>query len=104
MIAAAKSDGHIDAAELDSIHEQIDAFGLDDNFARMLQAELDRPLNAKEIASLADTPSAAAEMYLASLLVVDSDNESERTYLNRLARELGLSNELTHQIEIAAAE
>lgn len=104
MIAAAKADGHIDAAELDNIHKQINEFDLDDDFSRMLQAELDRPLSAKQIASVADSPSTAAEMYLASLMVVDSDNEPERAYLDELACELGLSNDLTRQIELVAGE
>jgi uncharacterized membrane protein YebE (DUF533 family) len=102
MIAASKADGHIDGDEMSNIKKQIEEFGLDDDFARMLQAELDSPLSAKEIASTADTPSTAAEMYLASLLVVDSDNEPERNYLGELAHELGLSDDLTHQIKLAA--
>lgn len=99
MVAAAKADGHIDAEERAKIREQVQRFGLDDATLAALQAELDKPLDPADIAAGADSVEAAAEIYLASLLVIDVDNPMERAYLRELAGALKLSDDLVTQIE-----
>ena len=99
MIAAAKSDGHIDDQERAAIQQQIERFGLDQDAMAMLQAELDKPLDPKEIAAGADSIEAAAEIYLVSLLVIDVDNFMEKAYLQQLAKELQLPDELVAELE-----
>ena len=103
MIAAAKADGHIDSDEREKIRQQVQRFGLDDSAIATLKSELDKPLDPKDIAAGADSPEAAAEIYLASLLVIDVDNTMERAYLNALAQELKLSAELVRQLEADVA-
>lgn len=103
MIAAAKADGHIDAEENGRIKQRIQQFGLDNDALALLQNELDKPLDPAEIAAGADSPEAAAEIYLASLLVIDVDNIMERAYLGELAKQLGLSDDLVAQIEAEIA-
>lgn len=103
MIAAAKADGHIDDAERAKIHQQVQQLGLDDSAVALLNAELDKPLDAKDIAAGTDSAEAAAEIYLASLLVIEVDNSMERAYLNALAQELQLADELTQQMEAEIA-
>lgn len=100
MIAAAKADGHIDAQEKQRINEQIHKMQLDDSTFAFLKQEIDRPLDVREIASLADTPESAAEIYVASLLVIDIDDPSERAYLDELAQEMNLDRSLTASLEV----
>lgn len=103
MIAAAKADGHIDDAERGKIHQQVQQLGLDDEALALLNAELDKPLDPKDIAAGVDSAEAAAEIYLASLLVIEVDNTMERAYLNALAQELKLADELVQQMEAEVA-
>ena len=64
-----------------------------------LEAELARPLDPAAVAQAAATPEMAAEMYLASLLVVDEESFMERAYLDELARQLKLPPDLKLQLE-----
>ena len=99
IVAAAKADGHIDEQERHKIEAQIARFGLDESTLTLLQKELEKPLDPADIAAGADSPEAAAEIYLASLLVIDLDNFMERAYLDELARQLKLAPELVAQLE-----
>jgi uncharacterized membrane protein YebE (DUF533 family) len=107
MIAAAKADGHIDEAERAAIAQSLgeigSGIGLDDTTRLMIEAELDRPLSAAEIAAGADSPEAAAEIYLASLFVIDTANPAERGYLTELAAALNIQPALAAELEAKAA-
>ena len=59
-------------------------------------------IDPAEVASAAQGPEMAAEMYLASLLVVDDRSTMERAYLDALARELRLDEGLKAQLEAKA--
>lgn len=102
MIAAAKADGHIDDAERAAIRNASIQIGIDDDTRLMLEAELARPLDVAEIAAGADSPAAAAEIYLASLFVIDLDQPAERAYLDQLAAALELQPGLARQLEAKA--
>lgn len=102
MVAAAKADGHIDAAERTRIDQQLAALALDPETLAFFKSELDQPLDVKALAASADSPVAATEVYLTSLLVIDEKNEQERAYLEALARELNLANDLVTAIEAHA--
>ncbi|MGH1451452.1 MAG: DUF533 domain-containing protein, partial [Pseudomonadaceae bacterium] len=52
----------------------------------------------------AATPEIAAEMYLASLVMVDDQNFMERAYLDELARQLKLEPSLKAELETQAAQ
>jgi uncharacterized membrane protein YebE (DUF533 family) len=67
--------------------------------APWLQAELAKPLDPAEVASVATTPEIAAEMYIASLIAADDQNFMERTYLDELARQLKLDDALKARLE-----
>jgi uncharacterized membrane protein YebE (DUF533 family) len=103
MIAAARADGHVDQREHDMIVGRIAGSELPDTERRLLQGEMDHALTAQDVAALADSRSAAAEIYLTSLLVIDTDNEMERQYLNELATALDLPWDLVRQLEAEAA-
>jgi uncharacterized membrane protein YebE (DUF533 family) len=103
MVAAAKADGHIDAAERQRIEDRLSALALDADTLTFFRGELEKPLDAKAVAAAADSPTAAAEIYLASLLMLDEQNDQERTYLENLANELRLAPELVAAIQHQAS-
>lgn len=100
MIAAAKADGHVDQAEMVRIEATLKEAGADSQLQQLLHSELNKPLDPIDIAQLARSPQQAAEIYLASLIVVDEQNFMEKAYLQELARQLKLSPEITHQLEV----
>lgn len=103
MIAAAKSDGHIDAAEQRRIFDQIDAAGLGAEEKAFLMDELRKPLDIDAVVAVAKTPELAVEMYVASVLAVDADSPAEQAYLATLASRLELDPGLKSRIEAEAA-
>lgn len=102
MIAAAKADGHIDDAERAAIQSGISDLGLDDDMRLMMEAELAKPLDIADVAAGADSPEAAAELYLASLFVIDTANPAENDYLDKLARALNIQPALAEQLRAKA--
>ncbi|MHC5349630.1 tellurite resistance TerB family protein [Metapseudomonas furukawaii] len=102
LVAAAKADGHVDARERQLIEEELAKLTQDAELRRWLDAELNKPLDPADVARAARTPEMAAEMYLASVLMVDEEHFMERAYLEELARQLrldpGLKAELERQV------
>jgi uncharacterized membrane protein YebE (DUF533 family) len=98
IIAAAKADGHFDERERQIIHEQTAKIG-DAETTAWVQQEIYKPLDVNRVASLATSPELAAKIYLASLIVIDEQNESEKKYLNSLAEKLKLEPQLRMEIE-----
>lgn len=99
MIGAAKADGHIGPEERSLLETELAKLSNDAQDRGWLEAELSRPLDPAQIARAARTPEMAAEMYLASLLVVDEESYMERAYLDELARQLKLQPGLKEQLE-----
>jgi uncharacterized membrane protein YebE (DUF533 family) len=99
MIGAAKSDGHIGPEERTLLETELSKLSSDAQDRRWLETELSRPLDPAAVAQSAKTPEMAAEMYLASLLVVDEESYMERAYLDELARQLKLAPGLKEQLE-----
>jgi uncharacterized membrane protein YebE (DUF533 family) len=66
--------------------------------------ELRKPMDPAEIAYSATTPEIAAEMYLASLLMVDEESFMERAYLDELARQLKLDPSFKMELERQAKQ
>ena len=98
IIAAAKADGHFDERERQIIREQTQKIG-DPETTAWVQQEINKPLDVSKIAALATSPELASEIYLASLIVIDEQNEREKAYLNSLAEKLGLEPQLRRDIE-----
>jgi uncharacterized membrane protein YebE (DUF533 family) len=98
MIAAAKADGTVDEKEKEMITQQLAKLNLGEA-ASLFVEELNKPLDIKAVAAGADSPAAAAEIYLISRSILDLQNEQESNYLNQLANELQLAPELIAQIE-----
>jgi uncharacterized membrane protein YebE (DUF533 family) len=98
MIAAAKADGHIDQQEQNAIGEYLQTLNLDPRTERWVREELANPLSASEIAAKADSPAAAAEIYLTSLSAISLDSPQERAYMDELATALKLPPELVSEL------
>lgn len=103
LIAAAKSDGHIDAEEQAAIDAQIQKLNLDTDTLHFIKEEVHKPLDAREVAAAADSQEAALEIYATSLLVIDKVNDQERAYLNQLAAALQLPPALVTLLEKQAS-
>lgn len=104
IIGAAKADGHIDDRERQLIDEGIAQLTSDREIQAWFDQELRKPLDPVEIARAASTPEIAAEMYLASLIVVDEQNFMERAYLDELARQMNIEPALQRELESQAAQ
>jgi uncharacterized membrane protein YebE (DUF533 family) len=98
MIAAAKADGHIGAEERQLLDAEIAKASSQADRA-WFDAQLAKPSDPVETATLAKTPEQAAEVYLASLLVIDEQSYMERAYLDELARKMPLPEGLKLELE-----
>ncbi|WP_271103770.1 tellurite resistance TerB family protein [Pseudomonas tohonis] len=99
LVAAAKADGHVDARERQLIEGELGKLTQDAELRSWLELELNKPLDPADVARAARTPEMAAEMYLASVLMVDEEHFMERAYLDELARQLKLDPDLKAELE-----
>lgn len=109
MIAAAKADGHVDDNERAQIEQALRADGQagDPALLAWFDAELKRPLDAAAIARpAAGDAELASKLYLASVIVAGIGNVSagEQAWLDALARELRLPEELQASLRAQAAQ
>jgi uncharacterized membrane protein YebE (DUF533 family) len=102
MIAAAKADGHVDAAEQQRIFAKLDEAGMDNEAKAFIVDELRKPLDIDAVVRSATSPEVAAELYAASVVAIDPDDPGEKAYLDMLAARLKLEPGLRAQIESAA--
>lgn len=95
MIAAAKSDGHIDDQEKQKILGELG--DVDAEEAAFVQQELAAPLDVDGL--VRDVPSGMEQqVYLMSLMGIDLDNAAEARYLDSLAKGMGISPEICNAI------
>lgn len=106
MISAAKADGHIDGDEHARIAAQIDTMDLAGDEKAFLFDCMRADSDPIAIATLARDEAQSAEVYLASLLVIDTDTPEERRYMERLGDALRLPGPLRLELEnhVAAAK
>lgn len=91
MIAAAKADGHVDSAEMETIRQHMAGAGISGDLNELIMQELTQPRSAADIAALANNDMAiATELYLVSAAVIDAGNDAEKAYLEDLRKALGL--------------
>lgn len=99
LIAAAKADGHIDEKEQQLINDELNKHTDDPQLKQWLATEVAKPLDATDFAEFADDPALASEVYLASVLAVDDQQDAERTYLDDLAAQLQIDPQLQLHLE-----
>lgn len=102
MISAAKADGHIGAEERQLLEAEVAKMSNQSADRAWFEAELAKPADPAVAAALATTPEQAAEVYLASLLVIDEQSFMERAYLDELARRLPMPEGLKADLEATA--
>ena len=98
MVAAAAADGAIDDEERARILAHLAANGASAEERAFVEREMAAPARPEAIAASAEAM-AAEQIYAASLLAIDVDTESERQYLDRLARALGLEASTRRRID-----
>lgn len=99
MIGAAKADGQVDASESEKIMGQMDTAGITPQEKIILMQELANTPDIPAIAAAAATPEEAAQIYLAALLVCDSQCAKEQAYLSSLASALKLEAAFTASLQ-----
>ncbi|NER64872.1 tellurite resistance TerB family protein [Pseudomonas sp. MAFF212427] len=99
LVAAAKADGHVDEREKALIEGEFVKLDQDPQLQQWLHAELHKPLDPADVARAASTPEMAAEMYIASVMLVDEEHFMERAYLDELAKQLRLDPALKTELE-----
>jgi uncharacterized membrane protein YebE (DUF533 family) len=99
MIAAAHADGILDESEEKAILDHLRGAELDSEEKMFLLDELHRPKSLAELTSGIDNPSTAKTMYMLAAATVEVDTETEREWLNELARQLGITPEVRNFIE-----
>lgn len=104
MIAAAKADGHIDAEERARIFEKLEDLEDDSEARDFVMDQVMAPLDAGEIAGLANSQEEAVELYAASVMAITMDHPSERVYLDTLADRLSIEKPLAQMVEKAVLE
>jgi uncharacterized membrane protein YebE (DUF533 family) len=103
MVAAAKADGHMDAAEQQAIFAAVERAGLDAEAKAALFDAIQAPADPAAIAALAATPQQAAELWLSARLAIEPDQPAERAFLDALGHRLGLTPELRAHLEREAS-
>ncbi len=104
MIAAAKSDGHIDEVEQKRIFDAVEQMSLRSEIKGLVFDLLRQPIYVEELDHGAQGMEQKSEVYLASCLTIDLDNPAEHNYLNKLAGALGLPLDLAEQIKSQAKQ
>ncbi|WP_274571104.1 tellurite resistance TerB family protein [Neisseria leonii] len=97
MIAAAASDGLIDAQERAMIEQEAVQYPQEQQW---LAQEFNRPASAAEVAAaVGGRPALAAEAYLAARMVCDELSRKEIVFLSQLSQALNLDDQLVDALE-----
>lgn len=102
MIGAAKADGHVSDEERRRISDHLAEIRLNAADMAFVDEELSKPLDIDAVAKGAACPEQAAEIYAASLLVIDPAGAAEKGYLAMLAVRLQLDPGLVEHLHANA--
>lgn len=103
MIAAASSDGAIDAEERNAILGGLREAGFDPEANEWLANEMANPAAIDDLVAAATTPEIAAQVYTAARIAINPDTAAEKDFLAGLAGALGIDAELAGNIDAAAS-
>ena len=104
MIAAARSDGHIDAEEQKRIFAAVDRMDLSSEHKGFIFDCLQQDIPVQQLASAAASIEQKTELYLASSIVIDPDHPAELAHLEALAQALGLPKSLCLELDNQARQ
>jgi uncharacterized membrane protein YebE (DUF533 family) len=103
MIAAAAADGRIDQDERERILGTLKRAGIDGEGVTLIEAELDKPASAAELAAAVKTPEMAVQVYTAARRIITPNTVEERVFLAHLSAALGLDPKVVAQIDALAS-
>lgn len=103
MIAAAASDGRLDAKEQARIVDSLKGAGLDAEAEEFLAGELNRPATIDDLAATVNSPAEAVQLYTAARVAIEPDTAEENAFLAALAGRLGIDRTLAAHIDASAA-
>ncbi|MDX6915374.1 DUF533 domain-containing protein [Pectobacterium carotovorum] len=98
LVFAAKSDGHIDTTEKQRIDENIQQLQLGSEAHRWVQEAIEQPLDPVLLAKDVKNEEEALEIYFLSCAVIDVDHFMEKSYLDALATELKIPQDVRQSI------
>lgn len=99
MAAAAHADGVMDADEERAVLEKLRGADLGQEEKMFLLNELHQPKSIDALVAGINDPAAAKTMYMLAVATIEIDTEAERTWLDALARSLGISPSMQAFIE-----
>lgn len=100
MINAAKADGRIDEKEIGKIVGKLEEGGMTTEEKNFFVTEAKKPMNLDSVVrSAAGEADMAAQIYAASLLVIEVDTAAEQDYMKQLATGLSLHPEVASHIK-----
>ncbi len=103
MIAAAASDGRIDAAEQAKIIGGLKQAGLEQAAHDFIVQEINNPATADDLAAACQNGEQAVQVFTAARIAIDLDTQQESDFLVDLAGKLGIDGKLAQHIDAAAA-
>jgi uncharacterized membrane protein YebE (DUF533 family) len=102
MVFAAKSDGRIDDQEQAAINDRLGQLQAGPETAQLAAQALNEPLDPHLVADGVSDPQEAMALFLASCAVIKADQFMENTYLEALAKALGVPADMIKDIEAEA--
>ena len=106
MISAAKADGQIQDDEMKRIGGKLEEGGITTEERQFVLSEMSKPLDLAGLVNEIPNQQVGAQVYAASLLAITVDTESERAYMQQLAKGLKLDHQTVarlHQMVGASA-
>lgn len=104
MMAAARADGTMDAAERERIFAEAERLNLDAGEKAEMFRILEVSADPETVARLAETEAQKAELYTASALIIGEAGAAERAYLEALAGALNLPPGLVQRLDAELRE
>ena len=101
MIAAAASDGRLDATEQQRIIGSLSGQGLDAQAEEFLAYELNNPASIDDLVAGVRTQEEAMQLYTAARVAIEPDTSAEQQFLAVLAGRLGIDDNLRAHIDAA---
>ncbi len=102
MIAAAASDGRIDASEQRKIIGGLKQAGVGAEAQAFLEQEVQTPASVDDLAAAITSPAEAVQVYTAARIAIDPDTDEENEFLSELAGKLGIDANLAAHIDATA--
>ncbi len=99
MIAAAHADGTLDESEEKAILDRLRGAELNSEEKMFLISELHQPKSLAELTAGIDDPSMRKTMYMLAVATIEVDTEAERSWLDALGDQLGISAEIRRFVE-----